>query len=100
MTTISLMKRVFWGAGIGLVLMGLFLFGIEGDPAWGEYWKIRPLVVVPIAGAMGGAFLYFMEKLGSEGGWKKIFCTLLGLVGYVIALWLGSVYGLDGTLWN
>ena|SRR5690606_25945190 len=100
MHAISWKKRILWGAAIGLALMSLFLFGVEGDPAWGAYWKIRPLVVVPIAGAVGGLFLYFMEKLGSEGGWKKIFCTLIGMVGYIIALWMGSVLGLVGTLWN
>lgn len=100
MNPISLKKRVLWGAGIGLVLMSLFLFGIEGKPEWGEYWKVRPLIVEPIAGAMGGVFFYFMEKLGSEGGWKRIFCTLIGGLGFIIAIWLGSVLGLDGTLWN
>ena len=97
---ISLKKRILWGAGIGLVLISLFLFGVEGAPEWGPYWKVRPLIVVPIAGAMGAGWYYFMERLGSEGGWKKIFCTLLGLFGYVVAIWLGSVFGLDGTLWN
>lgn len=99
-TPISWKKRVLWGALIGFALMALFLFGVEGDPAWGPYWKLRPHLVAPAAGAMGGFFLYLMEKLGAEGGWKKILMTLLGYLGYIIALWLGSVLGLDGTLWN
>lgn len=96
----SLKIRVIGGAVIGLALMGLFLAGVESDPAWGTYWKLRPFLIVPVAGAMGGAFLYFLEKSGSEGGWKKILCTFLGLLGYVLALWLGTVLGLDGTLWD
>ncbi|HET8886826.1 MAG TPA: potassium transporter KefB [Salinimicrobium sp.] len=96
----SLVKTVLWGAAIGFILIFLFIFQIEGDPTWGEFWKIRPLVVVPIAGAMGGIFFSFMANLGREGGWKRIFTTLIGLLGYIIAIWLGSVFGLDGTLWN
>ena len=96
----NIWKPVLWGAAIGLVLMALFLMGVEGDPAWGEYWKLRPMMVTPIAGAMGGGFFHFMDYIGREGGWKRIFCSFIGILGFIIALWLGSVLGLDGTLWN
>lgn len=96
----NIWKRLLWGAGIGFILMAIFLMGVEGDPAWGEYWKLRPMIVTPIAGAMGGAFFYLMEFVGREGGWKRIFCSFIGIIGFIIALWLGSVLGLDGTLWD
>lgn len=97
----SLIKHMLIGAGIGLFTIGLFLAG-TGDypPEWGKYWMIRPLVIVPIATAMGAAFFYFMGFLRQKGGWKKAASILLGIIGFIISLWLGMVLGLDGTYWN
>ena len=52
------------------------------------------------AGAIGGAFYYYADLLRHKRGWKKITAILVSLLGYVVALWLGTVAGLDGTLWN
>jgi hypothetical protein len=58
-------------------------------------------VVVTLAGAAGGAFFYFlMDRLGSRGGWKKALAITLSLLIYVVGLWMGTVLGLAGTLWN
>ena len=97
----SLSKRMLQGAGIALVLITIFLLGVdESDPSWPRLWMMRPLIVVPLAGAMGGVFYYFMDHLRQEGGWKKLVANLLSLIGYIIVLWLGTVLGLDGTLWD
>jgi hypothetical protein len=97
----SVSKRMLQGAGIALLLIIIFLLGVKNpDPAWGKLWMIKPLVIVPLAGAMGGVFYYFMDHLRYEGGWKKLLAIFLSLIGYVIALWLGTVLGLNGTLWN
>ncbi|MFZ6009251.1 MAG: hypothetical protein ACOYXT_02790, partial [Bacteroidota bacterium] len=57
----SLAKRMIVGAGIGLTLITLFLLSAdEPDPAWGKLWMIRPLIVVPFAGAMGGLCQHFI----------------------------------------
>jgi hypothetical protein len=58
------------------------------------------MIVVPAAGAAAGAFSFFMEVWGPKGGWKKIIARLIAFIAYVIALWLGSVLGLAGTLWH
>lgn len=97
----TLIKRMFLGATIALVLIAIFLSGVdEPDPAWPELWFIRPLLVVPVAGAMGGALYYYIDLLRRKLGWNKIIAVLVSLFGYVVALWLGTVVGLDGTLWN
>lgn len=97
----SLGKRMAQGAGIALGLISLFLFSVkEPNPAWGKLWMIKPLLIVPLAGAMGGVFYYFMDHLRYQGGWKKALAYGLSLIGYLIGLWLGTVLGLDGTLWN
>jgi hypothetical protein len=98
----SLTRRVLIGAGIGLVLITFFLSAVrEPRLEWGKFWMIRPLIIVPLAGAGGGLGTYFMEYLlGYQGGWSKIIAILLSIIGFLIALWLGTVLGLAGTLWN
>lgn len=97
----SLTKRMIQGAGIALVLITIFLLGAgEPNPAWPKLWMLRPLIIVPIAGAMGGVFYYFMDHLRYQGGWKKALAIILSLIGYLFALWIGTVLGLDGTHWD
>jgi heme A synthase len=97
----SAAKRMLQGAGIALVLIAIFLFPIQNpNPEWGKWWMVKPLMMVPLAGAMGGLFSYFMDHLRCQGGWKKAAAFILGFIGYVVAVWLGTVLGLNGTLWN
>lgn len=97
----SLAKRMALGAGVGLILILLFLSTADGnDPAWGRYWWIRPLVIVPLAGATAAAVYYLLDLLAQKRGWNRLIMGLFGFVLLFIALWLGSVVGLDGTYWN
>jgi len=97
----TLGKRMVLGAGIALVLIIIFLLGVDNaNPAWGKLWMIRPLIIVPIAGAMGGLFYYLMAQVFNLAGWKRVVSIAVGVIGYIIALWLGTVLGLAGTLWN
>lgn len=97
----SMFVRMFQGGSIALVMIVLFLSGVDNpDPSWPKYWYVRPLIVVPVAGAMGGVFYYFMDHLRCLGGWKKWLAMFISLFGYLVAVWLGSVLGLDGTMWN
>jgi hypothetical protein len=99
--TAPVTKRMLIGAGIALVVISIFLTGVKHpNPQWGKFWMVKPLVVVPIAGAMGGVFYYFMDNLRYLGGWKTALAYVISIIGYIIALWLGSVLGLNGTLWN
>jgi hypothetical protein len=97
----TIAKYALVGAVMGLILISLFLLSVEhSDPSWPRYWQLRPLVVVPLAGAGGGAFFYFMNNFRFPSFWARLLGGFIGLVGFIIALWLGSVVGLDGTLWN
>ena len=89
------------GAGLALLLILLFLSGVNNpDPAWGSMWKLKPIIMVPIAGAIGGGFYYCMGLLSFNSGLNKSVAVIVGLIGYVVVLWLGTVLGLNGTLWN
>ena len=92
-------KRMLIGAGIGLLVISLFLFGAnDSDPAWGKFWRIRPLIVVALAGAMGGLCNYFIFR--RLVGVNKIIPAILSAIVFLFGLWVGIILGLDGTLWN
>ena len=99
--TALLVKRMLVGASIGLALISFFLFSTgESNPEWGKLWMIKPLLIVPLAGATGAAFFHLMDPFRYKGGWQKIIATALALIVFIIGLWLGSVLGLNGTYWN
>lgn len=95
---VSLKKRILQGAGIALVLISLFLLSAdEPHPGWHELWMLKPLLLVPIAGAMGGLFHCFMDHLRSQSGWIKVIAYNISITGYLFALWVGTILGLNGT---
>ena len=98
----SLVRHMLIGGAIALAIMTVFVAGVRNpNPAWGQLWYIKPLIMCTLAGAGGGLFFFFMNfVLGYQGGWSKIIAVVIGLIGFIIAIWLGSVLGLNGTLWN
>jgi hypothetical protein len=99
---VTIGQRALLGAGIAYVLITVFLLvpGVRVNPTWPKFWMIRPLLIVPLAGAAGGIFYHFMDIMRSQKGWKKIVTNVVSLIVYIIGLWLGTVLGLAGTLWN
>ncbi len=95
----SLAAPMLIGAGIGLLVILFFVTSANGDHDWGRYWMIRPLIIAPMAGAMGGAFYYLMDQL-SRRGLNKTLALVLSVIVFVVGLWLGIVLGLDGTMWD
>ncbi len=99
--TPSLIKHMLIGAIIAFALIVLFLSGVsEPHPEWPKYWMLRPLLVVPLAGAVGGAFFSMMKPLRQKAGWSRSTAYFICFVVYVIGLWMGTVLGLAGTLWD
>lgn len=97
---VSVVKPMIVGAAIALLVISFFVFGVDQPhPDWGKFWMIRPLIITPLAGAMGGAFYAFMEYQISRG-FNRTLAILLSIVVYLIGLWLGTVLGLAGTMWN
>lgn len=89
------------GAIPALIFIFIFMAGVdETDPSWHRFWMIRPLLIVPFAGAMGGVAYYFLDHLRFQGGWKEVAAFVLSLIVYLVGLFMGFVLGLDGTLWN
>jgi hypothetical protein len=101
--TSSLFYKMIVGGSFALILINIYLLKAgEPDPAWGwsDLWMIRPLVVVPFAGAMGGAFFHLMEPIRIQGGGKRGLALLVSILVYIIGIWMGFVLGLDGTYFD
>lgn len=97
----SLGKRMLQGAIPALIVIILFVAPVKNpNPDWPTFWWIRPLLVVPFAGAMGGVFYFLADTFRYQGGWKKVMANVLSVIVYLFGLWMGIVLGLDGTLWD
>ncbi|WP_286748219.1 potassium transporter KefB [Roseivirga sp. UBA1976] len=97
----GLMKRMLIGGIIGLVLITLFLISAdEADPSWNKLWFIKPLIITPIAAAMGGGLHFYVDKIFSTNNWSRVLAFIVSTLGFVVTLWLGTVLGLNGTYWN
>ena len=97
----SLLTKMFVGAAIGLAIISFFVFNAEAPkPEWGSLWRVKPLLVTPLAGAACGFFLFAMEYIGARRGWRKSVIYGISLPVFVIGLWIGIILGLDGTMWN
>jgi hypothetical protein len=98
--TASLGKHILAGALIGLTVIGAFLISAgEPNPEWGAYWRIKPLIMVPLAGATGGAIFYFMTNR-FPGGVARVIAAIFSVIVFIVGLWLGTVLGLNGTYWD
>jgi hypothetical protein len=97
----SFLTPMLLGAGIAFILILLFVQGVDTpNPEWGKLWKIKPLIITPLAGAFAGALCYFTGYALRQRGWKKVFAYALGGVAFIIVLWMGIVLGLSNTLWD
>lgn len=101
-TTSILQKRIITGASIALLLITVFIMPsiLNPKPQWGNLWMIRPLLVVAIAGGLAAAGIHVLLVWQAKYGWPKILVYGICVLGYIMALWIGTVAGLDGTLWN
>ena len=89
------------GAMIGLTLVLLFFISADPpDPAWGTYWRVRPLIVVPLATGFGGIIFYLLSKLNYKNRLMKILVFIFRILIFTVSLWLGFVAGFNGTYWN
>lgn len=90
--------RMLTGLLIGLAIISFYIFGASDPrPEWGTFWRVRPLIITPLAGAMCGAGNHLLRVLLPR---PRYLAAALGVVVYVVGLWLGTVLGLAGTMWN
>jgi hypothetical protein len=98
---LSLNRYMLIGGSISFFVIAFFLLQVKHPkPEWGSFWMVRPLLIVPLAGATGGACYYVLMKLRFKRGRKKVWVYILGIFIYLAGVWMGIILGLDGTLWN
>jgi len=97
----ALIKSVLIGAVIGLSIISFFLISADRPhPEWGSLWMLKPLIVTPMAGAFAGLAFYSIHLVMAKGGWKNVAAFVLSLMVAFVAIWLGIVLGLSGTMWH
>ena len=99
--TPSVGKRMFVGGIISLLLISFFVISAgKGNPVWGEYWRIKPLLLTPILGALVGLCYDVTQPLREmKGGAGRVF-LVLSFVGYGIGIFMSLVLGMNGTMWD
>jgi hypothetical protein len=99
--TPALGKRMLLGAAIGLAVISFFVIGTgKGNPAWGEYWRIKPMLLTPALGALVGLCYDITEPLRRINGWVGRLFFVLSILGYFVGIWMSLVLGANGTMWN
>ena len=97
----TILKTMLLGALIGFVVISFFVFGVDNpNSSWPPNWRIRPLIVTPLATAFGILSFYLSDIFGVKGDWPRIFLLLISIIFFLISLWLGIILGLAGTMWN
>lgn len=97
----SVILRMLIGAAIGLAIISLFIFTIEDpNPEWGKYWRIKPIIITPLVAAFGFLSFYLKVYINPKSDAGKIVVFFMSVIAFIVALWLGTVLGLNGTLWN
>ena len=99
--TSALRKRMLFGAGIGLIMVSIFVIGAgKGNPDWGDYWRVKPLLLTPFLGAITGLCYDVTAPMRNLSSWIGRVFWVLSLAGYFVGMWMSLVLGLAGTMWN
>lgn len=94
-------RRMLICAIIGLVLVGFFVIGAgEGNPSWGKFWRVKPLLLTPFLCAVVGLCYDITEPFRKISGWKGNVLFVLSLLGVVVGFWISLVLGLNNTMWD
>ena len=94
-------QPVLAGAALNLVLVSFLLWsGDEPPPHWPALWWVRPLLLLPIAGACAGFCHFLLQGLRLRRGWAAAAAYLLSVLTFLFSMWMGTIIGFDGTYWN
>lgn len=96
----TLIKTLLMSFAIGFFVITMMIFPIQNPkPEWGENWKIKPLIIVPLMSVIGSIPFYFTLIRKFKSSSNKFYSTIAAILLFLICLWLGIILGLNGTLW-
>lgn len=97
----AILKRMLIGGIIGFLFISIFVFGVDNpNPEWPENWRIRPLVITPIVAAFGGIAFYLVPFLRPQNEVLRVLLYFFSFFAFLVALWMGTILGLVGTMWD
>lgn len=68
LNTRAVILRMLLGAAIGFAIISVFVFSVDNpNPDWGKFWRIRPLIITPLAGAFGILSFYLTNLIRPQG---------------------------------
>lgn len=95
------LKFAIAGAVLALVLISILVFTVPNpNPEWGKYWYIKPLLITPFITSISGVCFYFINTKKTQSRLLNLLIFLSSVLVLFFFLWIGTVLGLDGTLWN
>lgn len=76
-------KHLLIGVATALLIVGFFVIATgKGNPAWGDYWRIKPLLLFPCLGAITGLCYDTIAPLRRLNGWPKHFLRITKKTSY------------------
>jgi len=97
----NVLKFAIAGAIVAFVLISILVFSVDTpNPAWGKNWFVRPLIVTPLVTSFGGVFLYLINLKKTDSKILNLLLFFFSVLVFIFFLWIGTVLGLDGTLWD
>jgi hypothetical protein len=92
---------IVFGFALALAFVGFIILSVDNPkPEWSDYWFVRPLLITPIIGGFGGASCYLINTVVIQNSFVKLLRILFSIIVFIFFIWIGTVLGLDGTLWN
>jgi hypothetical protein len=93
----TLIKRALQGAGIGFILIFIFISIARKGNMNLESWELLAVASVTLGGAFGGVFYNVMDIFRIQGGWKKVLANVASVLVYIVTLYLSLVLSLNAT---
>jgi hypothetical protein len=85
-------KELLLPAALGASLpLACLLFLILTKENIFESWMYYPLTIIPIGGALAGAFFYLMGFQWFPAGTKKLIAIIFSTILYFSAIWISAV---------
>lgn len=104
MSSINNRKAIIFGILGYLIALGIIISLLlsvnQPKPEWEKYWYVKPLIITPFVGSIGGLGFYFINTFDTQTNILKFFRIILSIIIFLFFLWIGTILGLDGTLWN
>lgn len=93
----SLKRRMLYGAVLAAILLVIaFVVGTTPEPGK-ELWEmiLIPAIMVPVAGAAGGAVFHFTRPMAEKGIWQKVLAYAISILAFLLFILIAFGLGLN-----